>query len=50
MKRALLMVDIQNDFCAGGALAVPDGDSIVGVANALMSFCKTRGDAIVATK
>ena len=50
MKRALLMVDIQNDFCAGGALAVPDGDSIVDVANALISFCKTRGDAIVATQ
>lgn len=50
MKRALLMVDIQNDFCAGGALAVPDGDSIVDVANALISFCKTRGDAVVASQ
>lgn len=33
--RALLLVDIQNDFCPGGALAVPDGDSVVDVANAL---------------
>lgn len=32
---ALLMVDIQNDFCAGGALAVPDGSDIVPVVNAL---------------
>lgn len=32
---ALLYVDIQNDFCAGGALAVPDGDAVVPVANAL---------------
>ncbi len=32
---ALLWVDIQNDFCAGGALAVPDGDAVVPVANAL---------------
>ncbi|ENC7317834.1 nicotinamidase/pyrazinamidase, partial [Escherichia coli] len=24
--RALLLVDLQNDFCAGGALAVPEGD------------------------
>jgi nicotinamidase/pyrazinamidase len=32
---ALLLVDIQNDFCAGGALAVPDGDAVVLVANAL---------------
>lgn len=28
---ALLIVDVQNDFCAGGALAVPDGDRVVPV-------------------
>ena len=33
--RALLLVDLQNDFCAGGALAVPEGDSTVDVANRL---------------
>ena len=26
---ALLIVDVQNDFCPGGALAVPDGDRVV---------------------
>ena len=31
----LLVVDIQNDFCPGGALAVPDGDAVVPVVNAL---------------
>jgi len=30
---ALLMIDIQNDFCPGGALAVPDGDAIVPLVN-----------------
>jgi nicotinamidase/pyrazinamidase len=30
---ALLVVDVQNDFCPGGALAVPDGDSVVPVIN-----------------
>lgn len=35
--RALLLVDIQNDFCPGGALAVPDGDQVVAVANRLAS-------------
>ncbi len=35
--RALLLVDLQNDFCAGGALAVPEGDSTVDVANRLMT-------------
>ncbi len=34
--RALVLVDIQNDFCPGGALAVPHGDEVVAVANRLM--------------
>lgn len=33
---ALLVVDIQNDFCPGGALAVAGGNEIVATANALM--------------
>lgn len=33
--RALILVDLQNDFCAGGALAVPDGDAVVPIANLL---------------
>lgn len=36
MSRALLLVDIQNDFLPGGALAVADGDAVVPVANRLM--------------
>ncbi len=35
-NRALLLVDLQNDFCAGGALAVAEGDSTIDIANALM--------------
>lgn len=31
--KALILVDIQNDFCPGGALAVPKGDEVVAVAN-----------------
>lgn len=31
----LLIVDVQNDFCAGGALAVPDGEAVVGIVNRL---------------
>ena len=30
---ALLVVDVQNDFCPGGALAVPDGDAVVPAIN-----------------
>ena len=36
MTQALLLVDIQNDFLPGGALAVAEGDAVVPVANALM--------------
>lgn len=34
----LLLVDIQNDFCPGGALAVPDGDAIIASANLLIDL------------
>lgn len=33
MKKALLIVDLQKDFCPGGALAVPNGDQVVEPAN-----------------
>ncbi len=36
-KRALLVIDVQNDFLPGGALAVPDGDQVVPVINRLMA-------------
>lgn len=36
MKRALLIVDVQNDFCPGGTLAVKDGDKVVPVINGIM--------------
>ncbi|MBE0556750.1 MAG: nicotinamidase [Proteobacteria bacterium] len=34
--KGLLIVDVQNDFCPGGALAVPVGDRVVPIINALM--------------
>ena len=43
---ALLLVDIQNDFVPGGALAVPDGDAVIPVANQLM----TRYSRVVASQ
>ncbi len=36
MTNALIVIDVQNDFCPGGALAVPDGDAIVPGINGLM--------------
>ncbi len=35
--RLLLVVDVQNDFCPGGALPVPKGDEVVPVINDVMS-------------
>lgn len=39
---ALLMIDIQNDFCPGGALAVADGDGVVPVVNQLQEMFSVR--------
>ena len=33
IKKALLAVDVQNDFCPGGALAISEGDKVVPVLN-----------------
>ncbi|MEO1705819.1 MAG: bifunctional nicotinamidase/pyrazinamidase [Pseudomonadota bacterium] len=41
MTHALLVIDVQNDFCPGGALAVPEGDAIVPGINKLMSEFST---------
>lgn len=37
-KRALLLVDLQYDFCPGGALAVPRGDETIAVANRVLPY------------
>lgn len=44
--KALILVDIQNDFCPGGALAVADGDAVVPIANRLMDAV----DVVLATQ
>jgi len=44
--RALILVDIQNDFVPGGALPVAEGDQVVPVANALQS----KFELVVATQ
>jgi nicotinamidase/pyrazinamidase len=47
-KEALILIDIQNDFLPGGTLAVPHGDEVIRIANALMF--SDRFDLIVATQ
>ena len=36
MNRALLVVDVQNDFCPGGALPAPTGDKVIPVINKIL--------------
>jgi len=43
---ALILVDLQNDFCPLGALPVPEGDQVIPIANALMPHFST----VVATQ
>ena len=50
MADALLVVDIQNDFCAGGSLAVPDGDAVVPVMNAYMARASAIGMPIFVSR
>lgn len=47
MKKALILVDLQNDFMPGGALGIPEGDQILPKINQLQ---KEPFDYIVATK
>ncbi|NDL62462.1 bifunctional nicotinamidase/pyrazinamidase [Acerihabitans arboris] len=49
MNSALLLIDLQNDFCPGGALAVADGDAVISVANQAMAFCRRTGIPVVAS-
>lgn len=47
---ALIVLDIQRDFCAGGALEVPDADSILPTVNALILEAVAAGAPIVASR
>ena len=45
-KRALIIVDVQNDFCPGGSLAVAHGDEVVGPLNKLAKHFLERGEPV----
>lgn len=47
---ALLNVDIQKDFCAGGALAVPRGDEVVGPMNIVNNYAEGKGWLVLACR
>ncbi|MBZ5558029.1 MAG: isochorismatase family protein [Acidobacteriia bacterium] len=47
---ALLVVDVQKDFCPGGALPVPDGDRVVGALNQYIEECVAQGIPVYASR
>ncbi|MCK5738245.1 bifunctional nicotinamidase/pyrazinamidase [bacterium] len=49
-KTALILVDIQNDFCPEGALAVTDGDAVVAPANQLIDYFEKKQWPIILTR
>ncbi len=49
-KPALLVVDVQNDFCPGGAMAVPHGDRIIPRLNRTIDQFVRRGLPVLATR
>jgi len=49
-KPALLVVDIQNDFCPGGALGVPDGDTIIPRVNRTVTLFERRNLPVLFTR
>jgi nicotinamidase/pyrazinamidase len=49
-RSALLVVDVQRDFCPGGALAVPNGDRVVPVLNRYLGDALEHGMPIYASR
>jgi nicotinamidase/pyrazinamidase len=50
VSRALIIVDVQNDFCEGGSLAVPGGAAVAAGISRLLAAEPERWDHVVATK
>jgi nicotinamidase/pyrazinamidase len=49
-KRALIVVDVQNDFCPGGSLAVPHGDEVIAPLNKLIQEFLECGEPVFKTR
>lgn len=50
MNTALLLIDLQNDFCPGGALAVTEGDRVITIANQAISACLQQQIPVIASQ
>lgn len=49
-KKALLIVDVQNDFCPGGALGIKDGDKIISLINKYIKIFASKKLPIFASR
>jgi nicotinamidase/pyrazinamidase len=49
-RKALIVVDVQNDFCPGGSLAVANGDEVVAPLNKLIDEFLDRGEPVFKTR
>ena len=49
-RKALIVVDVQNDFCPGGSLAVAHGDEVVAPLNRLIKEFLDRGEPVFKTR
>ena len=49
-RKALIVVDVQNDFCPGGSLAVAHGDEVVAPLNKLVKEFLDRGEPVFKTR
>ena len=49
-RSALIIIDVQNDFCPGGALGIKNGDGVVEPLNRLSSLFASKGGRVVATQ
>lgn len=49
-RKALIVVDVQNDFCPGGSLAVAHGDEVVAPLNKLIKEFLDRGEPVYKTR
>ncbi len=50
LRKALLVVDVQIDFCPGGALAIPEGQKIIPILNRYVKFFQKENVPIFATR
>ncbi|PHM28626.1 bifunctional nicotinamidase/pyrazinamidase [Xenorhabdus budapestensis] len=50
MKTALLLIDLQNDFCTSGTLAVKESEEVIEMANKAIELCQQHNITIIATQ